>query len=739
MQTEFALHRLGWRAFQDLCIALSEERLNRPIQSFLPSNDAGRDGAFVGHWDDKSSAGDSTIQCKFTSKVEANLTLSMLSDELPKAAALAKRGLADDYIILTNHSITGASELKIRAAFEQAGVGKCRVFGKEWIAQRIDASPRLRMMVPRLYGLADLAAIIQDERAHKQAQMILTEMGDNMRTFVVTDAYRRSERAISKHGVVVLLGSPAAGKSTIGASLALGAADIWKAKVLKAVSPEALEPRLDPDGGQFVWIDDAWGSTQYQRDRTERWHQLFPHMQAALKKGTKFLITSRDYIWRTAIRELKTSSFPALNSSQVIIYTEKLTEAEKAQMLYNHIKFGNQPREFRRWIKPILPDLARRTDFLPESARRLGDTFFTAHIGRSEPTVHRFFERPKEFLEQTISNLAADSRAAIALVFLNGGHVRSPVSNGLLKLPADSFGVEVAAVKEQLSALNGSLLQLAEDNEGPYWTYRHPTVNDAFASYVAKDPELIELYLAGAKPETIVREIVCAGVKVSGAAVVVPNSLHDILFDRIAPLPASTLRSFISYRSNATFTKRLICGRTDIWSYISLLNPLGDDPDIRFFLKVFEQGLASEDWRQIFVRMVADATVDEADPSVIDNPEIAAVFSESELSALHDSIEEGVVSNFGDHISRLRSAWDSDYEPEAYFDDFDTAMGKFVGALSDRFADADALLANIKASVKYAARQLESDYVETPSTDSSPQQTTRTSDVLGDVFRDLDE
>src|SRR5690606_846337 len=103
---DYALHQLGWKAFQDSCIAIAEERLQIPIQTFLPTNDAGRDGAFRGRWDGKGS-GESTIQCKFTPKLNNNLTLSMLGDELPKAKRLAQMGLAKDYIILTNHSITG--------------------------------------------------------------------------------------------------------------------------------------------------------------------------------------------------------------------------------------------------------------------------------------------------------------------------------------------------------------------------------------------------------------------------------------------------------------------------------------------------------------------------------------------------------------------------------------------------------------------------------------------------------
>jgi hypothetical protein len=46
----YPLHLLGWKAFQDLCVGVAEECLRRPVQNFLPNNDAGQDGAFVGRW-----------------------------------------------------------------------------------------------------------------------------------------------------------------------------------------------------------------------------------------------------------------------------------------------------------------------------------------------------------------------------------------------------------------------------------------------------------------------------------------------------------------------------------------------------------------------------------------------------------------------------------------------------------------------------------------------------------------
>ena len=82
----YDLSKLGWKAFQDLATAVAADVLNRPVQTFLRSNDGGRDGAFIGQWDGPDGvAVKSTIQCKFSEKTGSNLSLSDLAEELSKA------------------------------------------------------------------------------------------------------------------------------------------------------------------------------------------------------------------------------------------------------------------------------------------------------------------------------------------------------------------------------------------------------------------------------------------------------------------------------------------------------------------------------------------------------------------------------------------------------------------------------------------------------------------------------
>ena len=116
----FELHSLGWKAFQDLCSTIVSEVLGQTVQSFLPTHDGGRDGAFHGVWvptENQRYEGSFTVQCKFSSNKGHSLTLSGVSDELKKAAGLAERGLSKHYILMTNCKLSGTSEEKIRKAF----------------------------------------------------------------------------------------------------------------------------------------------------------------------------------------------------------------------------------------------------------------------------------------------------------------------------------------------------------------------------------------------------------------------------------------------------------------------------------------------------------------------------------------------------------------------------------------------------------------------------------------------
>ncbi len=167
----YELHSLGWKAFQ----FGRRGNMGPDRPGIFDSYDGGRDGAFYGTW--TSSKGETfdgsfTIQCKFSQKPGRSVSVGSVAEEFDKATRLASRGLADNYFMFTNMQLTGTADEAIRTAFEAVPkIKQCRVYGVEQISQFIRESPRLRMLVPRIYGLGDLGQIL-DKRAYDQAQEI---------------------------------------------------------------------------------------------------------------------------------------------------------------------------------------------------------------------------------------------------------------------------------------------------------------------------------------------------------------------------------------------------------------------------------------------------------------------------------------------------------------------------------------------------------------------------------------
>lgn len=743
-QIDFALHTLGWKAFQDLAVAVAAEVLERPVQTFLPSQDGGRDGAFWGTWPGAPDVPEakSTIQCKFTGKPSKTLKLSDISGELSKIDSLKCRGLAHDYVLLTNAGVSGQAEGEMVSAIEAAGATRARVLGRDWLTEEIRSRPRLRMMVPRLYGLGDLSQII-DERAYTQARFILSSMGDDLAAFVTTAAHRQSVEALQKHRFVLLLGDPASGKSTIGASLAVGALDDGAIGTVRISDGPGFEQHWNPnEPSQFFWIDDAFGETQYQRSRVDSWNSRLKMMHAAVKSGARVLMTSRTYIWNSAKFDLKLGEFPLLSNSQVIIDVQGLTDLERAQILYNHIRLGEQPISLKRKLKPFLPSVATNTNFLPETARRLASPYFTGKLSVSRDGLSDFFERPIEFLRDVLIGLAEPERAAVALIFLHGPTgVPSPIANSTeLTTVYRLTGVPLADVARAMEALRGSLTLLVEAPDGPRWVFKHPTVADAFAEIVSGSPEMIELYVRGAKLEKLLSEVVCGTTQLPGASVHIPRSLYDTLIDRMQERELSDrdLLRFAAHRGDDSFLERYFGRLEDPLAIAERINSdMYFSAELDFVAKAHARGLADQGLRAATVERVTELCLNWADATPFKDEMVQGLFEAKELHDLSIRFRHEIVNEYGLEPQE----WDERLltgDRARHLQDLKEAIQGFAAFGQNDPELLDECAAAEVAIDDYAATLDDDDEPDTPSAPASASKLSPT-EQLSVIFEDVDD
>jgi hypothetical protein len=491
----YDLHSLGWHSFQQLCLTITREILGQTVEAFLDSGDGGRDGAFAGVWTPslgEELRGKFVIQCKFTGKRDKHLSLSDLTDEIEKARRLVERGQCDCYVLMTNAGLSGPLAVEIERAFQEVGVKQVRSFGSTWICQQIKENKRLRMLVPRVYGLGDLSQIL-DERAYRQARALLSSLREDLSKVVLTGAYRKAAEALDRYGFVLLIGEPAAGKTTIASMLSIGALDQWGASTLKLPDAEKVVDRWNPDEpSQFFWIDDAFGVMQYESQLVHQWNHALPMVRTMLRKQSKIVMTSRDYIYRRARNDLKEGAFPLLRESQVVIDVRDLTLEEKEQMLYNHLKLGRQDIRFRASIKSHLPSIAGHSRFVPETARRLGDPLLTASLRLERYYLIDFVEKQESFLQEVLQGLDTHSKAALALIYMRNNALESPIELAETEREAvERLGSSVGECLAALEALEGSLAQRVLSEDVAVWRFKHPTVGDAYASLLLQSPELL--------------------------------------------------------------------------------------------------------------------------------------------------------------------------------------------------------------------------------------------------------
>jgi hypothetical protein len=713
----YDLHILGWHSFQQLCLTITREILGQTVESFLDSSDAGRDGAFAGTWvpfKGEALSGSYVVQCKFTGKRDKTLTPSDVTDDVEKARKLVQKGLCDCYILMTNAGLSGSAAEAIEAVFTDAGVRQFRAFGSTWICQQISENKRLRMMVPRIYGLGDLSQIL-DERAYTQAKALLSSLREDLAKVVLTNAYRRAAEALDQHGFVLLIGEPAAGKTTIASMLSMGALDQWGASTLKLDTAEKVVERWNPDEpSQFFWIDDAFGVTQYESFLVHGWNHALPMIKTMLRKSAKIVMTSRDYIYRRARNDLKEGAFPLLRESQVVIDVHDLTPEEKQQILYNHIKLGKQDRIFRSEIKPHLPVIAAHSRFVPETARRLADPLFTAELGLNRYDLNNFVEKQEHFLQEVLRGLDEHSKAALALIYMRNDSLESPVTLQASEREAiERLGSNLGGCLAALESLGGSLVQHTHAEQKAIWRFKHPTVGDAYAGILLESPELLGIYVHGSPIEKLLGQVTCGDVGLE-RAVVISEGLFPLVLARLSEVSVAKqykspvlarwigrgrVDSFLASRCSKEFVVLYIEKHPDVLKRVSepglFLNSVSE---VDLAIRLHELELLPENHRKHFVETVVSYAMDGEDLYAIESLRIQSVFTSAELVAFRHRIRTDLVPS----LANIRETWqnnrDSDQRPDEHID----PLLESFSALKKEFADNAAIVSKIDVEIQLA-------------------------------------
>jgi len=696
---DLAIHTLGWKAFQDLCAQVCAETLGTIVSIYREAQDGGQDAVLQ-----TQKAGsvqkdfEATIQCKFSGKAHLRLRATDIDPELATVRELVGAGHAKTYYFITSQGVDAPVAAKVRDKLVEAGVSEPHVLGREWLTQQIRSSARLRALVPRVYGLGDLSTIL-DERCAHQTQVLLGHLQPGLRVYVPTAAHRTAVRVLAEHKIVLLLGSPATGKSMLAAILATTAIDGENHQCLKCDGPLELTSRWNPhEKNRLYWIDDAFGPNQLRSDFVDSWINAMPKVKAAIELGNRFILTSRTHIWHGAKPKLGTRNLPVLADAKAVVDLGVLSPEEREQIIYNHLKAGNQTAAWKRRIKPHLPALVGNTRLLPEIARRLGDSRFTKALKSLPNDLIKFVAEPEEFLIQSIQELDDAHQAAMTLIFLRQG--RLPVHDLVSEstnLVADKYGVTTRAIAEALSQLEGSFVMVRQEDSHQVCGFVHPTFTDAISSMLSARSDLVELYVRGAKLETLLAEAVCEGAASIRDAVVIPPSASEHLVGRLMGAPDEpdmnrSLFEFLASRaSDAVVLASLEVDSGLIRREAQHYWRIGNDGRLRFLARVHKLHRLPEDIRLEVAYELERIALHDLDASFLGNEDILALLQPTQLLRLGVQLVAALAGVVPDRISELAEEADPDSDIPDQFDQVRSFVEQLQEALPSDKAVQDSL------------------------------------------------
>jgi hypothetical protein len=655
---DFKLETLGWKNFQDLALTICSEQFGVPVASFSPGADQGEDGrAYIRTEIDREWA---SVQAKHFSSRERTLRRSDVEPEYPKVQRLAAEGMRH-YFVYTNASVTAALSRTICLEIQELGVADVQIFGRETLERLLLESPKLRGLVPRVYGLGDLSEIL-DSRLDEQSRLLVEEFALELVTYQPTTPYFESLSAISDFQFCLLLGEPGSGKSAIARAIAVYATDNWRLTPAWLSNLDDFEEHWNPKRrDQFFIIDDVFGSTSTSDSAVESWNRLVPRIQAAIHRSdARFLLTSRDYIFASAKGRLKRNQLPVSREGEVVIDVQTLTAQERRSIAYSHLKYGRQPRTFLVAVKEHLHEVCATPRFLPETARRLGDPLLTAKLDPSNRAeIKKFVEEPREHLAEVIESLPSPFRNALVVLASAGGSFECPVPQSHAADPVlRRFEFSPDGLGHAFAALEGGLISRTRAVRHQ-WVVRHPTVLDSTFDVLGRDPQTLDIYVANAPLQSVLEQTVC-GASVRGA-IEVPVDLLRIVKSRMVedtqlppetqkyhalvlgdealltirryvPGPRTVMR-YLAYRCGPSqisqvFDRNELSDVFASWSYASYDVPLEADAAVRLLMRLWYDGLASERLIKRELERIVNRAIYQFDPYPFTNPNFEQVFVE---------------------------------------------------------------------------------------------------------------
>ncbi|MFA7064693.1 MAG: restriction endonuclease [Bacilli bacterium] len=480
----YNLANLNDYEFEVLCKDIMEKKLSTLLHRFGKGKDGGIDLC-----DSKNP-----IQYMIQVKHYINSKYSDLRTALKKEIAKVEIKNPQNYYVCCSIELSPQQRREIVSLFPKYMKDISFVIDKTEIDDFLSKEEN-KDIVEKHYKLwlcsSNVLSLVQNQHVFIDCNEILNDIEKYTQLFITTKAYFECRNKLLDGNIIIIIGTPGVGKSTISKMLLLFfASNDYIVRYITDNNIKDIKNVLtqDPSKKEIILLDDFLG--QHYLNLTDKQPNELKTLISFVERNPnkKIILNSRIII----INEAYSSSINFANlieeyeKDNYLIDLDKMSELEKAEILYNHLYFNELPQEYLWQIKTNknYAKIIKHKNYNPRIIEYITKPKNYTNIPPEDyiDYVLSKLNNPDSVWEDEFRNrLEENDRILMNTIYsLTNTKIEINVLRNAFnkRLLATIPSTTINTFEEVISRLSNSLIQVVVEKEKRYISVINPSVND---------------------------------------------------------------------------------------------------------------------------------------------------------------------------------------------------------------------------------------------------------------------
>ncbi|PQV47406.1 restriction endonuclease [Jejuia pallidilutea] len=486
---------LNDKEFENLTRDLLSAEMEIEFQSFKSGRDKGIDLRYSTTRDNKI-----VVQIKhYANSTFAQLKHTLSNTELPKIKKLKP----ERYIVATSLELSPQETEEIKEILSPFVLSLNDIYWNQRINALLSKFQDIERNHFKLwFSSSSILTNILNNSSYLKSAYLETELENKISHYVKTDFHDKATEILKTQKVLLITGAPGVGKTTLAQMIILDFINNGYEHLVIEDKINEAENLLSPDENkkQIIYFDDFLGSNIYEiLNPRNNENSLIRFISRVRANPNKLLVlTTRTTILNQALSAYEKLRYRKLHEeSKFEIYLDEYSRYHKAEILYNHIYFGNLNDEYRSFIfkDENYFKIIKHDNYNPRLIE-----YFTNEIHLNEITPENYLnfilenlDNPDEIWRNSYENqIDSEDRFLLNSLFTLRGEATlnslEQAFNVRIENEAENFGhvVKNDSFNKSIKNLEGSYLKTSYDgkNETVIISFVNPSISDFLINYL---------------------------------------------------------------------------------------------------------------------------------------------------------------------------------------------------------------------------------------------------------------